>query len=123
MRKRRFVNDSKTIKYIDLSGGTIRKKENSFNVENVYNDNMDKFAKHEFMIIRGRFIDEGPEFASYRRIYESVFAKIRVNIKKLEAILKEHDVDFAKLDGKKLAYLSLKDSLRNLELVNCLIDN
>lgn len=42
-----------------------------------YNEIVDKYSKHEFMIIHGRIADESPEFASYSRIYESIFGKIK----------------------------------------------
>lgn len=52
-----------------------------------YDEIVDKFSKHEFMIINGKFVNEGPEYASYSRIYESILSKIRIEISKLESIL------------------------------------
>ena len=61
------------------------------------------------MIIKGRFVDEGPEFASYARIYESIYGKIKLQIHRLEDMLYEKNIKYARFDGKKLAYLCLKD--------------
>lgn len=34
-----------------------------------YSEIVDKYSKHEFMIIRGQLVADGPEYASYSRIY------------------------------------------------------
>lgn len=34
-----------------------------------YSSIVDKYSKHEFMIINGKIANEGPEYASYSRIY------------------------------------------------------
>ncbi len=66
------------------------------------------------MIINGVLVDETPEFASYKRIYESAFANIKINISRIEELLKKNKINFAKLDGKKLAYISLKSNPKNI---------
>ena len=45
-----------------------------------YEQAVDKYSKHEFMIINGQTATEGPEFASYIRIYESIYFKIKEQI-------------------------------------------
>ena len=73
---------------------------------------MDKYSKHEFMIVKGRIVDEGPEFASYKRIYESIYGRRRFQIHRLEDILYEDKINYARFDGKRLAYLCLKDDIK-----------
>ena len=77
----------KRVKYFDVN--------KSFNIQDPlkpptdleYNSIVDKFSKHEFMIINGRIASDSPEFASYARIYESIFPRIRTEIGRLEQIL------------------------------------
>lgn len=73
-------------------------------------------------MFEGVIDSETAEFASYQRVYESIFPKILEQLKRLEEILKHEGVFSVRLDGKKLAYLCLKEKLSKDELLDCLID-
>lgn len=73
-------------------------------------------------MIKGIINYDTPEFASFQRIYESIFPKIKTQLSRLSGILKYQMIEYIKLDGKKLAYLCLKDKISEAELLSCLIN-
>jgi hypothetical protein len=50
---------------------------------------MDTFSLHEFMIRKGSVIDTTPEFESYRRTYQPLWAVIQPLIQQLEVLCKQ----------------------------------
>jgi hypothetical protein len=50
---------------------------------------MDTFSLHEFMIRKGAVIDSTPEFESYHRTYQPLWAVIQPLIQQLEVLCKQ----------------------------------
>ncbi len=86
-----------------------------------YNDLMDAYSLHQFMIRKGKVIDTTPEYASYKRTYAAHWGEITVVIHALEKLLGEYNVPLAYIDGKKAAKLAM-DPFKKWtvdDLLNC----
>ena len=66
---------------------------------------------HQFQLIDGAIDTDTPEFASYQRVYESIFPRVIEQLGRLEGILRQENVGTVRLDGKRLAYLCLKEKI------------
>lgn len=89
-----------------------------------YNDLMDAYSLHQFMIRKGKVLDSTPEFASYKRTYASRWGEVCVVIRALEKLLGEYNVLLAYIDGKKVLKLAI-DPFRKVttdDLLNCIIN-
>ncbi len=74
------------------------------------------------MIIKGKMVLEGPEWQSYERIYEKAMPKIKSYMHQIEELFRNRKIPYGQLDGKKLAYLSLKKNVTLRELIECLLN-
>ncbi|KAG8470418.1 hypothetical protein KFE25_008839 [Diacronema lutheri] len=89
-----------------------------------FDELMDTFSLHHFIIRRGELLDETPEFVSYHRKYAQQWGPLSSTIAQLRALLAEYAVPLAYVDGKKLAELAL-DALAartERELLACLVN-
>lgn len=77
---------------------------------------------HQFQLIDGAIDTDTPEFASYQRVYESIFPRVVEQLARLEGILRQENVGSVRLDGKRLAYSCLKEKISKEELLDCLLD-
>lgn len=66
---------------------------------------------------------ETPEFGSYRRIYDSIWKKLKMLFERLEEVLSKHKVELAHIDGKRLTVLALRPTATVEDLVSCLVDS
>jgi hypothetical protein len=89
-----------------------------------FDELMDTFSLHHFIIRRGEVLDETPEYVSYQRKYSEHWGVIAALIAKLQQLLAEYNVPLAYVDGKLVAELAL-DALAShsdLELLGCLVN-
>ncbi|CAG9318397.1 unnamed protein product [Blepharisma stoltei] len=70
-----------------------------------YNELMDTFSSHFFIIRKGVTLDTTPEFISYQRTYVKIWEKIAPIIRTIESFLANFQVPKAILDGKKIVDL------------------
>jgi len=81
-----------------------------------YEEMLDTFSLHEFLIRRGETLDSTPEFLSFKRAYQSQWAAIADLIIQLESLCVEYAVPLAVVDGKSLASLAMLEGKRALAL-------
>ena len=85
-----------------------------------YDEIMDTFSLHHFIIRKGITLDT-PEFASYKRTFTSMWPKISQTIEYLEAFLYRFAVPKAVVDGKKLNDV-LNSKPSEEELLDCIVN-
>jgi hypothetical protein len=71
-----------------------------------YEEVVDAYSLHQFIIRRGKVLADTPEFQSYKRTYFGIWEPITLLIQTLEKILTDYDIRVAYIDGKKLARLA-----------------
>lgn len=74
-----------------------------------YNQLMDEFSLHQFIIRKGKCLDDTPEFLSFKRTYISKWGSISYVIHLLEKMLTNNKVPVAIVEGKKLVDLATDD--------------
>eukprot|EP01012_Entosiphon_sulcatum_P042182 TRINITY_DN56143_c0_g1_i1.p1 TRINITY_DN56143_c0_g1~~TRINITY_DN56143_c0_g1_i1.p1 ORF type:complete len:918 (-),score=137.70 TRINITY_DN56143_c0_g1_i1:24-2777(-) len=86
-------------------------KDQAKNRENTrtYQQLLDVYSLHEFIIRRGRTLDATPEFLSYQRSFKHNWGAIVSVIKALERLLEDYAIPLAYVDGKKVAALAEND--------------
>lgn len=101
--------------------GSSQEEQDKLNARE-YNDLMDAYSLHQFMIRKGKTIDTTPEFLSYKRTYTSRWGEITIVIHALEKLLGEYQVPLAYIDGKKVLKLAI-DPFKKWtvdDLLNCI---
>ena len=86
-----------------------------------YDELMDAYSSHLFIIRKGATLDTTPEFISFQRTYAGMWSKIVPGIKALEAMLSAFQVPKAIADGKKLVEL-IGRRVREEDLLDCLVN-
>lgn len=71
-----------------------------------YAELLDLYSMHEFTIRKGKTLRNTPEFASFKRQYNSCWGSIESLIETIECFLKMYGIDLAYIDGKKVALLA-----------------
>ena len=71
-----------------------------------YNQLLDEFSLHQFIIRRGSTLTNTPEFESYKRKHAAVWGPIQDVVNALEKLLTKFSVPVAYVDGNKVALLS-----------------
>lgn len=87
-----------------------------------YNELLDEFSLHRFVIRKGKTLDNTPEFESYKRKNAVVWGATVTVIKRLEALMQEFDIPLAYMDGGRVVELA-KDELTvptHEQLLNCI---
>ena len=104
---------------VEMTFGQVVKEE----VQNTrnYDELMDAYSSHLFIIRKGLTLDTTPEFVSFQRTYNLLWAKILPGIRSLEAMLTAFQVPKALADGKRLVELIGK-RYREEELLDCLVN-
>lgn len=89
-----------------------------------YNELLDEFSLHQFIIRKGKCLDDTPEFLSFKRTYISKWGSISYIIHLLEKMLTNNKVPLAVVEGKKLVDLANEDLKKpqNEDLYDCLIN-
>ena len=90
-----------------------------------YPEVLDTYSLHQFIIRKGRTLEETPEFQSYKRICGEIWLPISYIIKSLEKLLNSHDIPLAYIDGKKLAKLAIESrkAYEINELMDCIVNS
>ena len=89
-----------------------------------YNELMDAYSLHQFIIRKGKTIETTPEFISYKRTYATRWSEITLVVHALEKLLSEYNVPLAYVDGKKAARLAT-DPFKKWtvdDLLNCIVN-
>ena len=86
-----------------------------------YDELMDAYSSHLFIIRKGVTLDTTPEFISFQRTYSPLWFKILPGIRALEQMLTAFQVPKAIADGKRLVDLIGK-KYREEELLDCLVN-
>jgi hypothetical protein len=87
-----------------------------------YDELLDTYSLHQFIIRKGKTLSNTPEFSSYQRKYFFMWGQIRNVIQALEAMLTKYTIALAYVNGQKVVELAEED-LRQpsvQELMNCL---
>lgn len=74
-----------------------------------YQQLLDLYSLHEFIIRKGQTLRNTPEFVSYQRSFQQKWGAIQTVITMLEELLAAYGVPLAYIDGKKLAQLATVD--------------
>jgi hypothetical protein len=85
---------------------------------------MDTFSLHHFIIRRGELLAETPEFVSFQRKHNERWGAVSEVVRKLQDLLGEYAVPLAYVDGKLAAELAF-DALAlrtERELLGCLVN-
>lgn len=86
-----------------------------------YDELMDAYSSHLFIIRKGTTLDTTPEFISFQRTYNTLWFKILPGIRSLEQMLTTFQVPKAIADGKRLVDLIGK-KYREEDLLDCLVN-
>ena len=70
---------------------------------------MDVYSLHQFIIRKGKCLDQTPEFISFKRTYIHKWGSISYIIHLLEKLLSTYNVDLAYIEGKDIASLAEED--------------
>ena len=70
---------------------------------------MDVYSLHQFIIRKGKSLDQTPEFISFKRTYINKWGAISYIIHLLEKMLLNYNVDLAYVEGKEIVKLALED--------------
>ncbi|DAZ95854.1 TPA: hypothetical protein N0F65_009128 [Lagenidium giganteum] len=89
-----------------------------------YNELMDQYSLHQFIIHKGKALRETPEFVSFKRVAQEVWGSIEEVIKALEALLTRYFVPLAYIDGQRLlAVAGMQQSVFSAkELLSCIVN-
>jgi hypothetical protein len=90
-----------------------------------YNELLDEYSLHQFMIRKGKVMDSTPEFISYKRKYMGKWGGISYVVHLLEKILGQAEIPFAMIDGKKVYQLALDESEQpsKHKLLGCIVNS
>eukprot|EP00668_Euglena_longa_P032973 GGOE01042466.1.p1 GENE.GGOE01042466.1~~GGOE01042466.1.p1 ORF type:complete len:905 (-),score=220.92 GGOE01042466.1:122-2485(-) len=72
-----------------------------------YQELLDVYSLHEFIIRRGATLSNTPEFASFQRSFADSWPAIQAIVRGLEALLTDFEIPLAYIDGKKVASLAV----------------
>jgi len=89
-----------------------------------YNDLLDEFSLHQFIIRKGKCLDDTPEFLSFKRTYISKWGSVSYVIHLLEKFCQSSHIPLAVIEGKKLIELASEDLKKpmNEDLYDCLVN-
>ena len=76
-----------------------------------YNELLDQYSLHQFIIRRGKVLDTTPEFLSFKRTHVAQWGPITTVIKLLEELLSRFSVPMAYIDGHSVVKLSERAEL------------
>jgi IQ domain-containing protein H len=86
-----------------------------------YDELMDAYSSHLFIIRKGVTLDSTPEFISFARTYQQMWARILPGIRALETMLSLFQVPKAVADGKRLVDLVGRKA-KEEDLLDCLVN-
>ncbi|ETV97891.1 hypothetical protein, variant [Aphanomyces invadans] len=96
------------------------------NVEKIrgYNELLDTYSLHQFIIRKGKTLADTPEFISFQRTTEDLWGSVSKSIQELEAMLTNYSVPLAYVDGQKLMKIAAMDGTARgtMELLSCILN-
>jgi hypothetical protein len=89
-----------------------------------YNELLDSFSLHQFIIRRGKTLSDTPEFESFKRKYLNTWGSVMGIVRALEKMLEEFTVPVAYIDGNRVVTLArdLIGPPGNDELLSCIVN-
>ena len=89
-----------------------------------YDQMMDTFALHQFMIRRGNTLTSTPEFVSFKRTNQENWGAVSAIIRELELLFAHYAVYLAYIDGKQVANLAADEisALTLDKLLSCIVN-
>ncbi len=89
-----------------------------------YNELLDSFSLHQFIIRRGKTLSDTPEYESFKRKYLSAWGSVTGIVRALEKMLEEFTVPVAYIDGNRVVTLArdLIGPPSNDELLSCIVN-
>lgn len=96
------------------------------NVEKIrgYNELLDTYSLHQFIIHKGRAMRETPEFVSFKRVAQEIWGSVEEVIKALEALLTRYFVPLAYVDGQRLMTVAAMEmaAYSKHDLLSCIVN-
>ncbi|OQS02628.1 hypothetical protein THRCLA_05014 [Thraustotheca clavata] len=96
------------------------------NVERIrgYNELLDTYSLHQFIIRKGKTLTDTPEFISFKRITEDLWGSVSTAITELETMLQNYSITLAYIDGQRLLEIAaMEGSARTqTELLSCILN-
>ncbi|KAH7481742.1 IQ motif-containing protein H [Phytophthora ramorum] len=89
-----------------------------------YNDLLDAYSLHQFLIHKGRSMRDTPEFVSFRRVAQELWGSVEEALRALETLLTQYFVPLAYVDGQRLLSLAATGQPRfsKSELLACIVN-
>jgi len=83
---------------------------------------LDQYSLHNFLIWKGACVTNTPEFASFKRKYDSYWGSILSVLDLLEKLMKCYEIPLAVIDGAKVADLAACDApvIEDEDLFECI---
>lgn len=75
-----------------------------------YNELLDTYSLHQFIIRKGKTLTTTPEFESYKRLYSGKWGGIQRIIRKLEEFLSKFNIPMAYIDGHEVMKLAERET-------------
>ena len=87
-----------------------------------YNELLDEFSLHQFIVRKGRTLTDTPEYESFKRKHSNIWGSIKTVIRYLEDLLQLYSIPLAYVDGQKVAALALDELTEPTKeaLVDCI---
>ncbi|KAK1936552.1 IQ domain-containing protein H [Phytophthora citrophthora] len=89
-----------------------------------YNELLDAYSLHQFLIHKGRTMRDTPEFISFRRVAQELWGSVEEALRALETLLTHYFVPLAYVDGQRLLSLAATGQPRfsKRELLSCIVN-
>eukprot|EP00945_MAST-04E_sp_MAST-4E-sp1_P006243 g6243.t1 len=89
-----------------------------------YNELLDEYSLHQFIIRKGKTLTTTPEFKSFRRTNLALWGSITSVITSLEQILEQYQVPVAYIDGKTVVQLAADELTQPStdDLLQCIVN-
>ena len=90
-----------------------------------YNELLDTYSLHQFIIRKGKALVETPEFISFQRKYAHMWGALKSIIGELESICADYDIATAYIDGQKMVKVAMNDvsSTRTIDdILTCVVN-
>ncbi|KAE9361602.1 hypothetical protein PF008_g881 [Phytophthora fragariae] len=89
-----------------------------------YNELLDAYSLHQFLIHKGRTMRDTPEFVSFRRVAQELWGSVEEALRALETLLTQYFVPLAYIDGQRLLSLASTGQPRfsKRELLSCIVN-
>lgn len=76
-----------------------------------FNELLDEYSLHQFIIRKGKTLTDTPEFASFQRSFRSKWGAIEHVIESLELLSRDYTIPTLYIDGRKVADVAADDML------------